>query len=52
MLREMANLANGVEVPMPSVPVVGSLNAVDVAGSVPKRILPTLSWLLPVPEGR
>ena len=51
-LAWIANLANGDEVATPSAPVVASANAVEVAGSVPKRILPMLSWLLFVDDAK
>src|SRR6185312_15134327 len=48
--KEIANLPNGVEVPMPSVPEVGSWKALVVAGRFPKIRLPMLSCWLPVSD--
>ena len=50
LFKEIANLPKGVEVPMPSVPLVGSWKLVEVAGNVPKRMPPMLSWLFPVAD--
>src|SRR6185312_9047207 len=50
--REIANLPNGVVVPMPIEPLVGSLKSVVVAGSVPKRRLPMLSCRFFVDEAK
>ena len=52
LLAWIANCDHGVEEPTPSAPVVGSWKEVEVAGSVPKRMLPMLSWLLAVEEGK
>ena len=46
------NVPHGEDEATPIVPVVGSLNAVVVAGSVPYTKLPMLSWLFPVTEGK
>src|SRR4051812_26509250 len=46
LFEAMVNFAHGVEVPMPILPLVGSAKLVDVAGNMPKRRLPILSWLL------
>src|SRR6185312_12817088 len=45
LLAESARRPKGVDVPMPIAPLVGSWNFVDVAGRVPKRRPPILSWL-------
>src|SRR5581483_9409823 len=52
LLVWIANFANGELVPTPILPEVGSLNAVEVAGTVPNRKLPMLSWLLAVVDGK
>ena len=43
LFAAIPNLLVGDVVPMPMVPEVGSFQAVDVAGSVPKRMPPILS---------
>src|SRR6185312_4082425 len=48
LLAESARSPNGVVVPMPIAPEVGSLKAEEVAGSVPKKRFPILSCWLPV----
>ena len=45
-------VANGDDVATPNAPVVGSWKAVEVAGTVPNRKLPMLSWLLAVALGK
>jgi hypothetical protein len=39
LLSEIANLANGVDVPMPRVPLVGTTRDVDVAGPRPPSLV-------------
>ena len=44
----IANFANGDDEPTPILPEVGKAKPVEVAGAVPKSILPMLIWLLAV----